>query len=75
MMQGIGCKNCGNPNLGLENVWVNVTLSKATACNHCHQSHTENQDYLFCSLKCFYEYLEKYTCGADHNFEIKWEEI
>ena len=57
MMTIIGCKSCGDSHIGLGNVYVDVTLSKSQCCDKCRRSDTEKQNYFFCSLKCFYNFI------------------
>jgi hypothetical protein len=65
MLQTIGCKNCGKQSLGLNSTWVDVTLTQTKWCEHCRNSKDFKQNYFFCSVECFNQYVK------DH--EIQWE--
>ena len=59
MMQIVPCENCGGTVIGLNEVSVNVTLSKNKWCHHCNQTRIDQQDHFFCSIKCFENFIDK----------------
>jgi hypothetical protein len=70
MMREIHCENCGNSTIEFESVIVDVKFKKQTFCDHCYQTHSQEQYHFFCSEKCFKEYMTKMI---DEKIEFGWE--
>jgi hypothetical protein len=68
MMQIIECKNCGKEGIPFGSISVNITLNKSKFCDHCYRSNQETQSYFFCSINCFYQFIES------NNGQIKWKD-
>ena len=71
MIQVVYCETCGGSSIPFDTVSVNVTLSKSKFCNHCYRTDTEQQHHFFCSLVCFYDFMNKAVVGET---ELKWKE-
>jgi len=68
MIQIVKCKNCSGTSIPIGSISVNVVLTKGSYCEHCHESKHKSQNYFFCSVKCFYEFVDNtYKC-------ISWKE-
>ena len=63
MMQIIRCTECGNENIPMGVVSVDVNLSKSTWCEHCYESKRETQHHFFCTVGCLVEYMKKVLDG------------
>ena len=71
MIQVVCCESCGGDTTPMNGVSVDVTLSKSKFCNHCYRMDTEKQSHHFCSLICFYDFMNKAVVGET---ELKWKE-
>ena len=71
MMEIIKCESCGGDTIPMGGVSVNVILNKSKFCNHCYRTDTEKQHHFFCSLICFYDFMNKVVVGET---ELKWKE-
>ena len=71
MIQIIHCESCGGDIIPLDSVSVDLFLNKSKFCNHCYRTETEKQHHFFCSLMCFYDFMNKAVTGET---ELKWKE-
>ena len=71
MIEIIRCESCGGSSIPFDTVSVDVTLSKSKFCKSCYRTDTEKQHHFFCSLICFYDYMNKAVVGET---ELKWKE-
>ena len=65
MLDAILCKNCWKETIPLNSISVNVELSKNSWCEYCREHKTERQNYYFCSILCFNDWIQ--------NNQIEWE--
>lgn len=59
MIQLIPCKNCGKPEIKLEDTYVEVNFKKSKYCDKCRNNKEEIKTEFFCSPQCFYSYYHK----------------
>jgi len=72
MIQIVKCENCGGENIELGAVSVYVQLLRSNWCDHCHHTNERKQNYFFCSLKCFHNYMNKVS--IEEIPPLKWRD-
>lgn len=56
MLKVLHCEQCGKT--GLKPIHVAVELSSSKTCEHCYQSRETKECLIFCSTKCFLEFMK-----------------
>ena len=63
-MQICHCVECGGSTIGLGSTSVDVVLNKSNHCDKCYHTHTEKQNFFFCSKECFLNHMKKVVEGT-----------
>ncbi len=64
------CEQCGNTDIPLGSVSVEVELKKHTWCDKCHNTKAETKAFFFCCQDCFHKYMAKVMKGEA---KLEWK--
>lgn len=71
MLDIIGCKYCGKSTIPFDTVSVNISFDKSKYCQSCARVETSKQHHFFCSMPCFFYFMEDVRKGEK---KLEWKD-